>query len=153
MRSLRELFPPPIAALFLAAASSQGAPARADTTGALTVGVTGLRSARGQVGCMLYGSERGFPTDPGKALERRWCPIGGTEARCTFHPVPAGTYAVACFHDENGNGKMDFGLFGIPVEGNVVSNHARGFLGPPSFDSARFTLSGRPAEMTLRIAY
>ena len=33
-----------------------------------------------------------------------------------------GTYAVACFHDANKNGKLDTGIFGIPQEGVCASN-------------------------------
>ena len=72
---------------------------------------------------------------------------------CAFDPIPAGTYAVACFHDENKNGRLDTGLFGIPTEGTVVSNHAKGFMGPPSFEKARFTFAGVPSELQLRMGY
>jgi Uncharacterized protein conserved in bacteria (DUF2141) len=61
--------------------------------------------------------------------------------------------AIACFHDENKNGKLDTGLFGIPTEGTVASNHARGFMGPPSFDKAKFSLAGAATTMDLRMGY
>jgi uncharacterized protein (DUF2141 family) len=121
--------------------------------GGITAHVTALRSARGQVGCMLYASEQGFPKEPEKALRRMWCPISGSEARCAFDPVPAGTYAIACFHDENGNGKIDLGLFGIPKEGTAASNDAKGTMGPPSFADAKFAFSGQPAELAMRMSY
>jgi hypothetical protein len=102
------------------------------------------------VGCSLYGSAKGFPTDSSAALQRRWCPIDKDTSRCAFDPIVAGRYAVACFHDENANGKMDTGLFGIPKEGTVVSNHAKGFMGPPSFKDAAFSFSGAASEIALR---
>jgi uncharacterized protein (DUF2141 family) len=125
----------------------------AGSTGALSIHLVGLRNAQGQVGCLLFGSERGFPGESGKAQQRVWCPIAGSQATCAFDPIPAGTYAVSCFHDENGDGNMDRGLFGIPTEGWVVSNHARGFMGPPSFSAAKFSFSGEPTVMTLRMSY
>src|SRR5258708_36119562 len=88
-------------------------------TGALTVQVRQLRSSSGQVGCMIYNSAKGFPSDPALALQRRWCAIDKAESVCAFDPIPAGTYAVTCFHDENKNGKLDTGIFGIPTEGTV----------------------------------
>lgn len=137
------------ASLLTARASVADPPA----TAVLRVHVVSLRSSAGQVGCMLYDTARGFPTDPSAALQRRWCPIDKNAAMCAFDPIPAGTYAVACFHDENKNGKLDTGLFGIPTEGTVVSNHAKGFMGPPSFDKARFTFAGVPTELQLRMGY
>lgn len=140
---------------FVAAAALMTiSPSSADpsTSGALTVRVTSLRSNQGQVGCMVYNSAKGFPTDPSAALQRRWCPIASAVSTCTFDPISAGVYAVACIHDENKNGKLDMGLFG-PKEGTVVSNHAKGFMGPPSFEKAKFSFSGTASEMELRMGH
>jgi uncharacterized protein (DUF2141 family) len=125
----------------------------APPTAALTVRLSGLRSNAGQAGCVLYNAAKGFPTDPTAALQRRWCPIAGGASTCAFDPIPAGTYAVACIHDENKNGKLDTGLFGIPTEGTVVSNHAKGFMGAPSFKDASFAFAGTAKELALRMGY
>ena len=138
-----------VAVLLAVSPSAADAPA----TGVLTVKITSLHSNSGQVGCMIYNSARGFPADSAAALQRLWCPIAKGASTCTFDPIPAGTYAVACFHDENKNGKCDTGLFGIPTEGTVVSNHAKGFMGPPSFEKAKFSFSGAASELQLRMAY
>jgi uncharacterized protein (DUF2141 family) len=122
-------------------------------TGLLSVHLLGLRKDRGRGGCLLFRSEKGFPTDASAALQRVWCAIANGESRCRFVPVPIGSYAVACFHDENGNGKLDRGLFGIPKEGTVVSNRAKGFMGPPKFDDAKFSLAGGASELQLRMEY
>jgi uncharacterized protein (DUF2141 family) len=139
----------------LATALLAGGPSIADPapTAVLSVRLSQLRSNDGQVGCMLYDSAKGFPTDPSPSAQKRWCPIGDKTSTCSFDPIPAGTYAVACFHDENKNGKCDTGLFGIPTEGTVVSNHAKGFMGPPSFDKAKFSFSGIASELQLRMGY
>jgi uncharacterized protein (DUF2141 family) len=137
------------AALFSVTSSSADPP----TTGVLTIGVTSLRSNNGHVGCAVYNSAQGFPTDPARALQRVWCPISTGASRCSFDPIPAGTYAVACFHDENDNGKLDTGLLGIPTEGVLASNQAKGFMGPPSFDRAKFSFSGATSELHLKMGY
>jgi uncharacterized protein (DUF2141 family) len=141
--------------LIVASAIFAISPSSADPprSGVLTVRITSLRSNNGQVGCMIYDSAKGFPTDSSAALQRRWCPITSAASTCVFDPIPAGTYAVACFHDENKNGKLDTGLFGIPTEGTVASNHAKGFMGPPSFDKAKFSFSGAASELLLRMGY
>jgi uncharacterized protein (DUF2141 family) len=138
----------------VAAASLAAFSAKADAPAAavLTMRVS-LRNSDGQVGCLLFNSERGFPRDPNAALQRKWCAISSSECVCPFDPIPAGTYAVACFHDENKNGRLDTGLFGIPVEGTVASNGAKGFMGPPSFNAAKFSFPGAPTELRLKVAY
>jgi uncharacterized protein (DUF2141 family) len=54
--------------------------------------------------------------------------------------IPQGTYAIACYHDENNNGKLDTKFMGIPKEGTGASNDARGTMGPPKFKDAKFQL-------------
>jgi uncharacterized protein (DUF2141 family) len=119
----------------------------------LSVRLTGLRSSKGKVGCTLYNGAKGFPKDPSAAIQQRWCKIEGTSSTSHFDPIPSGTYAVACFHDENDNGKLDTGLFGIPTEGTVVSNNAKGSFGPPKYEDAKFVFPGRPTELALRMTY
>jgi uncharacterized protein (DUF2141 family) len=131
------------------------ASARADAVppGALSVRLVGLRNDHGRSGCELFASEKGFPTDSKAALQRVWCPIDGTESICHFGPVSPGTYAIACFHDENGNGECDTGFLGIPTEGTVVSNEAKGFMGAPKFKDAKFSFLGHSTELRLRMGY
>jgi uncharacterized protein (DUF2141 family) len=138
-----------LAAAVVSATSVADSPA----TGVLTVHLLQLRSNDGQVGCALYRSADGFPTDPAKAAQMRWCPIKDKTSTCSFDPIPAGTYAVACFHDENGNGRMDKNFLGIPKEGMVVSNHAKGSMGPPPFDKAKFSFSGAASALDLQMGY
>jgi uncharacterized protein (DUF2141 family) len=123
------------------------------TPGRLSVQVLNLRSNAGRVGCTLFDSKNGFPKDADKALQRRWCPIAQNSASCNFDPINPGTYAVACFHDENGNGKLDTKIFGIPTEGTAASNGARGHHGPPHYDDAKFQFSGHPTTLELPIGY
>src|SRR5262249_28782683 len=124
MRNATRLFG---AALLLAAGVS-----RADgptVKAVLSVRLVSLRSNNGRIGCGLYASEKGFPKDRGAAIQTRWCAIANKESLCAFDAIASGTYAVASFHDENNNGTLDTRAFGIPTEGMVASNHAKGFIG------------------------
>ena len=127
--------------------------ADAPPLGILTVRLSQLRSNGGQVGCMLFGSAAGFPTDPLAAAQKRWCPINNKTSTCSFDPIPAGTYAVACFHDENKNGKLDMNEMGIPVEGYGHSNNPAKRPGPPNFDETKFKLSNPGTSIEIRLNY
>jgi len=140
-----------VAALLLGVGDSRAEGPAA--TAVLSARLVELRNGKGKIGCLLYASAKGFPTDASAAAQVKWCPIANKESSCSFDPVPAGTYAVACFHDENDNGKMDTNLLGIPSEGVVVSNHAKGFMGPPSFKDARFSFPGVATEIRLEMKY
>jgi uncharacterized protein (DUF2141 family) len=54
--------------------------------------------------------------------------------------IAPGKYAVSLFLDENSNGKLDTGAFGIPTEKTGFSNNAQGTYGPPKFDDCQFTV-------------
>ncbi len=116
-------------------------------------GDKGQGSARGKAGCTVFDSAEGYPTQPDKARQRRKCPLSHNSATCRFAPLPAGTYAVACIHDENGNGTLDTNWMGIPTEGTVASNHAKGTMGPPKFEDARFEFQGKDQTLVLRMGY
>ncbi len=60
-----------------------------------------------------------------------------------------GKYVVQYFHDENKNGKLDLGFFGIPKESYGNSKNVLGFMGPPKFKDMIFDLS-RDIKLKMR---
>lgn len=60
--------------------------------------------------------------------------------KCKFQNIPKGTYAIALFHDENLNKKLDKNFFRIPKEGYGISNNVKPMFGPPRFDNAKFNV-------------
>ena len=54
-----------------------------------------------------------------------------------LHNVNPGSYSLTCFHDENGNGKLDY-LFGIPKEQVGFSNVSHKVTSKPTWDDVRF---------------
>ena len=140
-----------LAMLLVAADPPASAPPPGGAT--LVVEVEGLKDDRGKVHASLYASEDGFPTKPEKALRQADAPITGGRARLVFEGIPPGGYAVAAYHDENGDGKLDTGFLGIPTEGLASSNDARGFMGPPSFEKARVLVGPGENRITVRVSY
>ena len=57
-------------------------------------------------------------------------------ARLVFPGLAPGRYALRVFADENGNGKLDTNLMGLPTERYGFSNDAKGQRGAPGFDAA-----------------
>ena len=66
--------------------------------------------------------------------------------------VEPGDYAVQATYDQNGNGKVDRALFGIPKEGVGFSNDAPIKLGPPKWKDAVFTITC-DKSVALRLRY
>jgi uncharacterized protein (DUF2141 family) len=105
----------------------------------LEVHLLGIEGNKGEIFVGVFDSKVGFPNS-GKALAQQKISVTQTEIVLLFKDLKQGTYAVAVFHDTNGNGKLDKNFFGIPREGIGFSNNASGSFGPPSFSSTAFEL-------------
>lgn len=126
--------------------------AAAVTFGAtLTVRIEGVRSTAGVVQLALFRTADGFPEDAAKAARTLTVKAAGTLV-VTVDLEP-GTWALAVLHDENENGRLDRGLFGVPKEGVGASNHPRGLRGVPRFDDARFDVRAAAVSMAVRLSY
>lgn len=55
---------------------------------------------------------------------------------------PPGRYAVRAYQDENGNGRLDLGLFRIPKEGVGSSNNPKTVMSAPKLADMLFTVDG-----------
>jgi uncharacterized protein (DUF2141 family) len=107
----------------------------------ITVRVATFRAVKGALRCRLYSRGDGFPGKPPFDAQQSVA-VSAKTATCTFPSVADGTYAVALFHDENGDGKLDTNVLGIPREGVGVSNNKLRSFGPPKWDDAKFELKG-----------
>lgn len=113
--------------------------AAADTkregVGGISFRVHGFQSETGVAVCALFTKDGWLQAGKGRP---RKVGIHDHRATCEFANVPYGTYAVAAFHDEDGDGEFDKRL-GIPVESYCFSNRAAPRrMKPPSFDAAKF---------------
>jgi uncharacterized protein (DUF2141 family) len=129
-------------------ASALAAAALSATATELSFQIAGIEGAEGQLLVALY-DEGGFLKTAFKSVRLK--PDGGTAAG-TFGDVAPGVYAAVAFHDENGNGKVDFNPVGIPVERMGFSNDAKVLMGPPSFAASKFDVEGaaKSIAFTLR---
>lgn len=100
----------------------------------LTVAVDGIEEIEGTIYVAVYDAE----TFLQKPVYRAIAKVEGEEVSIVMDSIAPGRYAVSLFHDANGNGKLDTGAFGIPVEKTGFSNNAAGAYGPPAFEDCRF---------------
>ena len=142
------------AAALLAAASPAAAQAPAGCTGPpsatwINVVLDGMRSSRGQAAVTVYAdNSRKFLVKHGSLYVGRSPATAGTTRTCIFLPGP-GVYALAIYHDENGNGSFDRSAIGLPAEGYGFSNNPPTLVGLPAFRSVRLAVPR--SGMTTRI--
>ena len=119
------------------------------STSRVAVKVSGIRNNTGRVIIGIWNSKDGFPKDRAKAFRQASVSILNEMAVATFSELPYGEYAVALFHDENNNGRMDTRFPGKPVEGIGSSNNPHPRFSAPTFSECRFEVNS--TEMTIEI--
>lgn len=123
----------------------------ASATIEVTVGP--VRRPVGQVACRLYAAGDGFPESGARAVGQVQRVTGGS-AKCVFDRVPPGRYAVAVFHDEDGDLTLSKNVLGVPTEGYGVSNDATHLMQAPSFDEAAFAVgAGERKRLSVPLHY
>ena len=123
------------------------APATA-TAAELNVEIKGIASSSGDVYVAVYDkAEKWMKT--GLASAKVAAKKGSVTV--TFKDLPEGDYAISLYHDENGNGKMDTNLIGMPTEPYAFSNDAAGNFGPASFEQAKFKVEGEKKSIIINI--
>ena len=114
----------------------------------IKVSVSGLNSSKGKLLVGLYSQEDSFLVKQYKSMIAS---IENESSTLIFKNIPDGTYAVSFVHDANDNGKMDTNFMGIPKEDYGCSNNARGFMGPPKWNDAKFELKGADKTITISL--
>jgi uncharacterized protein (DUF2141 family) len=104
----------------------------------LTVKISGLKNNTGLVQVGLFNSEGTFLKTAYKGISSE---IKSNSATVTFTNIPKGKYAISAYHDTNKNGKLDTNFIGIPKEDFACSNNAKGKMGPPKYEDAKFDLT------------
>jgi uncharacterized protein (DUF2141 family) len=103
----------------------------------LTVSVSGLKNDTGALKVGLYNSDGTFLRTTYKSILSE---IKSNGATVTFEGIPKGEYAISTYQDENSNGSLDRNEMGIPTEDFACSNNAKGFMGPPKYQDAKFSI-------------
>ena len=120
--------------------------------GNVSMEVTGLRNAKGQVLACLTAHPKAFPDCSKDPAARTAVVPASASVRIDFGHVPAGRYAISLIHDENGNRKMDMAIM-MPKEGYGFSRNAPVSFGPPKFAKAAFDVTGGDVVQQAKMRY
>lgn len=129
----------------------QGA-ANASEASSILVEIDGLRSNRGQIMACMTANPKTFPDCQKDPHARHLTVPAANGETVQFRDVPQGRYAIALFHDENGNGRMDKMMM-LPREGFGFSRDAPLQFGPPRFGAASFQVGPAQLKTAIKVRY
>ncbi len=113
----------------------------------ITVTVPNVTSSEGEVLFGLYDENTFMKAAP---IQGEKSSIKDGIAKITFTNVPEGVFAISCFHDKNGNNRMDFEENGMPKESYGVSNNNMSY-GPPMWNDAKFEVGTEDLNLEIRM--
>lgn len=103
----------------------------------VSIDVHDVPSSRGKISVAIYNTKEGFlKFDKVFKCDSIVAQKGITHI--AIKNIPEGEYALAIFHDENGNDKLDTNWLGIPKEKVAFSNAKMRTFGPPPFKDCAF---------------
>ena len=106
----------------------------------ISVHVKNVDSTNGQVNVALYDSDETFLSFD-HVLKSGSAPAHEGIVTLQIADLPIGEYALAVFHDENGNGKLDTNWLGIPKEKVAFSRAKMKTFGPPRYKECAFKVT------------
>jgi len=114
----------------------------------LAVNVTGAKSNTGNAVLAVFTSANNYLKQP---VVSKTKPINEQgEAVFRLGTLSEGRYAISVYYDEDSNGELKTGLFGIPTELVGFYNNVKGIFGPPSYKKASF-MHSKATEINIRL--
>ncbi len=105
----------------------------------LSIEVSGVPNSDGNIMVALYNTSDAFlKSDRAYKADSVHANKGITEV--AIENIPEGEYAIAIFHDVNGNYELDTNWLGIPKEDVGFSKAKMKTFGPPSFKECAFKI-------------
>ncbi len=113
--------------------------------------IQNIKNTKGTIRIAFYKKGADFPNDGGitYAKETKISQTGEIEAK--FNDIPLGEYAVAIFHDVNGNKKIDKNVFGIPSEPYGFTRNFKPKFSAPVFSDCNVVFSASSNSFTIKL--
>jgi uncharacterized protein (DUF2141 family) len=119
----------------------------------LTVQVSGVRAAKGEMAITVYADdEKRFLAPHGKLLRVRATAQAPMTTACFWLPAP-GSYEVTVYHDENANQHFDRSAVGLPTEGFGFSNNPPTPMALPPYKAVRTPVGGADTRINIKLRY
>lgn len=105
----------------------------------LTIQIQGIEEIKGKIQIGIFNNAAKFP-DEGGEYRIEFIKVNSKDVTYKITDLPYGDYAIALFHDVNGDGTCNLNFLGIPKEPYGFSNNVKPVVSAPSFSSAKISV-------------
>lgn len=118
----------------------------------LKITFTKIKDLKSVIMIGVYRAQDNFPNGkiPFKGYEVK--PEGQDKLTFTINDLAYGEYAIAVYQDENGDKKLNTGMFGIPKEPYAFSNNFRPTFSAPTYKDCKFTYAEEKSEISISLS-
>ncbi|CAG5007275.1 hypothetical protein DYBT9275_04010 [Dyadobacter sp. CECT 9275] len=121
---------------------------RVSTPVTLSVTITNIRHVKGKLWIAIFRPNEKFEGRPGIY---RILPVALHDQMQVKIELEPGKYALAVYHDLNGNNELDKNFIGIPKEPYGFSNNFRPRFSPPKFEDCAFDVAAAGNSITVKL--
>ena len=119
----------------------------------LELTINSIKPGEGIVRVAICDNSDQFPDKPSLHYNIPKKDIKDNTIRIIIPGLKPGNYAITLLDDNNSNGKMDTGMFGIPKEGFGFSNNVRPTRKQPDFEKCAFQVREGPIYLEINMQY
>ena len=142
-----------LAAALPQARAQQATSPCADAAASLSVRISGMTSKKGNLTITVYPDDSKRFLAKGGKLARQRVPVALPLTEACFALPAAGRYAVAVYHDANGDHDFNRTFVGLPAEGYGFSNNPVTKIGLPSLKEVRFAANAGENPVYIKLTY
>ena len=120
-------------------------------TAKVSIEVTHIKYLAGTIKLGVFDKVHNYRTKSNPFLRASQA-VTDSVANFVFDDVPLGRYAIATYHDENGDDTLNTKKLGIPIEGIGFSGKFNSRIKPPDFVLADFRLKS-DTTISIKLIY
>lgn len=120
-------------------------------SGTLVLHIENVQDTKGCLQIALFNSAETFLIDEKAAYTKTIYHETSGKIKVELTGLPYGSYALAIFHDEDGDGKLDKNLFGIPTEPYTFSNNPKIKWRGPQYEESKFEFNANNTSLVLQL--
>lgn len=124
--------------------------AGAASAATLTIEITEISEPKGKMMVKLVASAEAYEGEQKPTAAQAVDVTSNAPISLKFADLAPGNYAVMVMQDENGNGRLDSNMLGIPKEGYGFSNNPR-VMRKPTFDESKFVVTEADQQIKIEI--
>ncbi len=113
----------------------------------LNIKLNGIEEIKGIIQVAVYNEKETFP-EVDRQYRIAYFDVRSKDMKVTIDGLPNGEYAIALYHDVNGDGICNLNLISIPKEPYGFSNNVKPVFSAPTFESTKFALN---SDKTIQI--